>query len=95
MMQTTTTLATELDTTPRELRKFLRHEGAGVGKGSRYALPTAKREVNAMRKRFDAWTEAKATKSIDEVDNSTDAPEVEVIDDDSISLDDMHCPLDD
>jgi hypothetical protein len=62
MSNTTTTLATEFDTTPRELRKFLRSKDSGVesvGKGSRYALPSGKREVAAMRKRFDAWTEAK------------------------------------
>ena len=75
MAQTTNTLAVALDTTPRELRKFLRSNDSGieaVGKGARYSLPTAKREVEALRKRFIAWSEAKATKSIDEVDNSTD-----------------------
>jgi hypothetical protein len=75
-MMTTTELATDFDTTPRELRKFLRSPESGiesVGKGSRYALPTAKRELAAMRKRFDAWTEAKSTKSIDEVEVPTDA----------------------
>ena len=61
-MQTTTTLATEFDTTPRTLRKFLRSPESGiesVGKGSRYSLPTAKREVNALRKRFDEWNTPK------------------------------------
>lgn len=63
MSNTTSTLATEFETTPRELRKFLRSPESGVeavGKGSRYALPSSKREVAAMRKRFDAWVEAKA-----------------------------------
>lgn len=57
-MQTTTTLAAEFETTPRTLRKFLRSNDSGiesVGKGSRYALPSSKREVQALRKRFDAW----------------------------------------
>lgn len=70
-MQTTTALATEFDTTPRTLRKFLRSPESGiesVGKGSRYALPSAKREVAAMRKRFVAWDEAR----------TAPAPEVEV-----------------
>ena len=61
-MQTTTTLATEFETTPRTLRKFLRSPESGiesVGKGSRYSLPTAKREVNALRKRFDEWNTPK------------------------------------
>lgn len=68
---TTTDLAADFDTTPRNLRKFLRSADLGVGKGSRYALPASKREVAALRKRFDAWTEAKAAK-VEE-----DAPEVE------------------
>lgn len=57
---TTAEVAAELETTPRELRKFLRSEGLGVNKGSRYALPGSKRELAAMRKKFIAWTEAKA-----------------------------------
>lgn len=64
-MMTTTELATELATTPRELRKFLRSEGQGVGKGSRYALPSSKREVTKMATRFAAWTEAKQAKADD------------------------------
>lgn len=59
-MQTTTTLAAEFDTTPRTLRKFLRSAGQGVGKGARYSLPTSKREVNALRKQYDAWVAARA-----------------------------------
>lgn len=76
-MQTTTELATALETTPRTLRKFLRSQDSGiesVGKGSRYALPTSKREVNALAKRFNAWDEArKATTEPAE----TDTPEVD------------------
>ncbi len=53
---TTATLAAEFDTTPRELRKFLRSLDMGVGKGSRYSLPATKREVASLRKKFDAWT---------------------------------------
>lgn len=62
MSNTTTALAQEFETTPRELRKFLRSPESGiapVGKGSRYTLPGNKREVASLRKRFDAWTEAK------------------------------------
>jgi hypothetical protein len=58
-MMTTAQIATAIDTTPRELRKFLRSEGQGVGKGSRYALPSSKRELASLTKRFNAWTEAK------------------------------------
>lgn len=73
---TTTEIAASLETTPRELRKFLRSEGKGVGKGSRYALPASKRELNALAKRFTAWSEAKAAKVEDEAPE-VDAPEVE------------------
>lgn len=62
MSNTTTTLAVEFETTTRELRKFLRSADSGiapVGKGSRYSLPGSKREVASLKKRFDAWTEAK------------------------------------
>jgi hypothetical protein len=55
---TTAELAATIDTTPRTLRKFLRAEGNGVGKGSRYALPATKREVAALAKRFAAWHSA-------------------------------------
>lgn len=75
-MQTTNTLAEALNTNPRTLRKFLRSDASGiapVGKGSRYALPTAKREVNALAKKFNAWTEAQAPK----VEAEVEAPEVE------------------
>jgi hypothetical protein len=75
MTHTTTTLAVEFDTTPRELRKFLRSADMGVGKGSRYTLPASKREVSALNKRFTAWAEAKAPK-IEE--DAPEAPEGEV-----------------
>lgn len=67
---TTAEVATELGTTPRELRKYLRSAEKGVGKGSRYALPANKREMTSLRKKFDAWgaaqVEAKAAKINDE-----------------------------
>lgn len=61
-MITTTELASEFSTTPRELRKFLRSPESGiepVGKGARYALPSGKRDMTALRKRFTAWVEAR------------------------------------
>lgn len=78
---TTAEIAAEFATTPRTLRKFLRADDRGVGKGSRYALPANARDMKAMRKRFDAWaaTEAatraakvEATK-VDEDDADADA----------------------
>lgn len=77
MSNTPATLAVEFDTTPREVRKFLRSPGSGiesVGKGSRYSLPSSKREVAALRKRFDAWGEAKAAKAVD-APAEADAPD--------------------
>lgn len=88
---TTATIAAELSTTPRELRKFLRSLDQGVGKGSRYALPATKREIEKMRKNFASWVEAreaaKKVESVDEVesDNEDDAPE---------SLDELEGPTD-
>lgn len=70
---TTASLAASLETTPRELRKFLRSQAMGVGKGSRYALDINSRGVATMRKEFAAWSAARAAKIID--DPATDAPE--------------------
>lgn len=68
---TTATLAATLETTPRELRKFLRSQAHGVGKGSRYSFDLNARSTAAMRKEFDAWRAARAEKII------ADAPEVD------------------
>lgn len=101
MTNTTATLAAALDTTPRTLRKFLRSPESGiesVGKGSRYALPSTKRDINALTKKFNAWQEGveakKATKKVD--DAPAEAPEVpEVLDEvEAIDFDDLECPLD-
>jgi len=64
-------LAAELDTTPRELRKFLRSDASGVekvGKGARYALPGGKREIASFARKFRVWDDARnAAKSDNEV----------------------------
>lgn len=57
----TTELASELNTTPRTLRKFLRSDARAAdqpiaGKGSRWTIEPKK--VPAMRKRFTKWQEA-------------------------------------
>jgi len=62
----TADIAAALDTTPRELRKYLRSADMGVGKGKRYALPATKRELNALQKAYRAWDEARTVK-VDEV----------------------------
>jgi hypothetical protein len=70
---TTTEFAEMLETTPRNLRKFLRadlanREIATPGKGSRYAIE--KREVKSLTRRFHAWQEAQlAKKSESDSDN--------------------------
>lgn len=73
-MQTTATLAADFDTDPRTLRKFLRSQGQGVGKGARYALPTAKREISAMRKKFIEWDAARTAPATDDAPITDDAP---------------------
>ena len=98
-MQTTATLATEFDTTPRTLRKFLRSNESGiesVGKGSRYSLPTSKREVNALKKKFDNWTAAlEEKKSKPVIENETDEVIDEVIENEfDNDFDSLECPLD-
>ena len=98
-MQTTATLAAEFNTTPRTLRKFLRSNESGiesVGKGSRYSLPTSKREVNALKKRFDKWTAAlEEKKSKPVIENETDEVIDEVIENEfDNDFDSLECPLD-
>lgn len=73
---TTATLAATLDTTPRTLRKFLRSQSQGVGKGARYSLDLNARSIAAMRKEFDAWQAARAEKIIaDAPAEGDDAPD--------------------
>lgn len=73
---TTAQVAEKFDTTPRELRKFLRSpEGTDskVGKGQRWGIEAKK--VASLQKRFAAWAEAKnSTPEVaDEVTDSNDA----------------------
>lgn len=72
-------LATELNTDPRTVRKFLRslskeNETATPGKGSRWAIE--KKEVRSLRTKFNKWDA-----------DRTPAPEVEEIDDEVIDTD--------
>ena len=60
---TATTLAAEIDTTPKELRKFLRTPDSGVapvGKGARYQIPLTATQLGALKKKFNAWSEGVA-----------------------------------
>lgn len=91
-------VADQFGTDPRTLRKFLRSDASGVesvGKGSRYSLPGSKRELTALRKRFNAWDEARKAPKVTESDNT---PEV-VIEDEAPevdnSLDSLEGPTED
>jgi hypothetical protein len=58
---TTATLAAEIDTTPKELRKFLRSDLSGVdkvGKGGRYAIELTATQLTATKKGFAKWVAA-------------------------------------
>lgn len=60
---TTNELATELETSSRNLRKFLRAitpKDEQPGKGSRWVLPGNVREVTKLRKQFDEWAAKQA-----------------------------------
>lgn len=64
-------MATNLETTPRELRKFLRSvtpKDEQPGKGSRWSLDGSKRSVTKLQKQFAEWTEAKAKPVEDSVE---------------------------
>jgi hypothetical protein len=68
---TPATLATEFGTDSRTMRKFLRSitpKTEQPGKGGRWALPTAKREVASLRKQFAAWGEEQAKLAAQAVD---------------------------
>lgn len=75
IMMTTTEVAVQFETDARTLRKFLRSQDLGVGKGSRYALPSTKRDLNALQKRFTAWDEARKAPITDETPESDNTPE--------------------
>lgn len=93
---TTTELAAEFNTTPRELRKFLRADGKGVGKGARYALPATKRDIKSMRTRFDAWSAAKEEARNTPEPTESDITPDEVIEDEADnSLDSLEGPSED
>lgn len=87
---TTAEIASELNTTPRELRKFLRASSQGVGKGSRYALPANARDLAKMRKNFASWVEARdAAKS-----DNTPTNEVSTEPTDEVESDELTEPTD-
>lgn len=76
---TTQELAQELDTTGREVRKFLRSitpTDEQPGKGSRWSIPGTKRDLTRMHKQFDAWKQAQADRASAHAEEShTEEPE--------------------
>lgn len=76
-MMTTTELAAEFGTDSRTLRKFLRSDASGiesVGKGARYSLPSSKREIASLAKRYAKWDEARTAAKSDNTPEVTEAP---------------------
>lgn len=74
---TTTEVAVEFGTTPRELRKFLRSpEGTDskVGKGARWSIE--KRDLRSLRSKFSKWDEARKAAKADEAPESDITDEV-------------------
>jgi len=83
MQLTTADIATELNTTTRTLRKFLRADAkergiATPGKGSRYMIE--KKELRGMRTRFTKWNDAQNAKNesnTDSIPTDDDATETD------------------
>lgn len=79
---TTATLAPELDTTPKELRKFLRSDLSGiesVGKGGRYTLEFTATQLGQLKKKyakFVAEVDAKREAAKVAAEGPTEADEV-------------------
>lgn len=74
---TAATLATELGTDPRTARKFFRSPDSGiapVGKGARYTLEFTPTQVGALKKKFNAWTDAAAAKKATAEGSGVDIP---------------------
>lgn len=64
--QTPTEFAVQVQSTGREVRKFLRSitpKDEQPGKGSRWELPTGKREVTKLEKQFSGWKTEQAEKA--------------------------------
>lgn len=89
---TTATLSAEVDTTPKELRKFLRSDASGiekVGKGGRYSLDFTATQLKSLKKNFAAWVADADAKKVAKV-----AAEVEVteLDEDALIAADADDP---
>lgn len=87
---TTTQVAEKFDTTPRTLRKFLRADARGAGKGdslpgkgSRYAIEG--KDLAPLGKRFRAWqaaeAEARAARAQANAEAAAEAAEADEVED--------------
>jgi hypothetical protein len=73
MTMTTAQAAEKLETTPRELRKFLRSitpKDSQPGKGSRWNLEA--KQVNGMRKQFNDWKAAQEARHAEAAEAETE-----------------------
>lgn len=85
-------LGTEFGTDGRTARKFLRSitpKDEQPGKGSRWAIPGTKTELNKLRKQYDAWNakqaEEKAARAQAAAEKAAEAVEEDA---DEVELDD-------
>ena len=79
----TAEFAQELNTTPRVARKFLRSitpKDDQPGKGSRWDLPSTKREVTKLKKQFDSWKAAQEKANDEDADSTDEETDAEVTD---------------
>lgn len=78
---TTATLAPELGTDPKALRKFLRSDLSGiekVGKGGRYSLEFTATQLKGLQKKHAQWVAESAAKAA-AAEGPTEADEVEAL----------------
>ena len=88
---TPTEFAEVVGSTGREVRKFLRSitpRDEQPGKGSRWALPGTKREVNKLQKQFNEWHAAQLQERAERAAKAAQEAAAEVTEDDSEVLED-------
>lgn len=97
-MMTTNEVAAEFGTDAKTLRKFLRSDASGVekvGKGARYSLPSSKRDLTALRKRYAKWDEARTADKAPTPPEPTESDITPDEDEAPISLDSLEGPTED
>lgn len=87
---TPTEFATEVGTDGRTVRKFLRSitpKDEQPGKGSRWALPGTKRDLDKLTKRFNEWTAKQDADRAARAEKAAAEVESDEVDDEDIELD--------